>query len=116
MTPNRQIHPLTPEVRHYLADQFTGIESERVDEAFPGLSRERRAFRTETLIEGIVRALARLAEIKSAAPPENLLKEAGDEIKDLYPPERHPLIDRLIDFIRPALLGEAAEERQQGAA
>jgi len=116
MTRNRQIHSLTPEVRHYLADQFTGIESERVDEAFPGLSRERRAFRIETLIEGVVRALARLAEKKSAAPPENLLREAGDALKELYPPERHPLIDRLIDFLRPSLLGEASEARKQGAA
>lgn len=116
MNRNRQLHLLTPEVRHYLADQFTGIESERVDEAFPGLSRERRAFRIEALIEGIVRALARLAEKKSAPLPENRLKEAGDALKELYPPQRHPLIDRLIDFIRPALLGEAAEERQQGAA
>jgi hypothetical protein len=115
MNRDRQIHPLTPEVRHYLADRFTAIESDRVNEAFPGLSRERRTFRIETLIEGIVRALARLFD-KNAGPPEDLLKEAGDEIKALYPPERYPLIDRLIDFIRPALLGEAAEERKQGAA
>jgi len=116
MSRDKRIHPLNAEVRHYLADQFTGIDSDLVNEAFPGLDRGRKAFRIETLIEGIVRALDRLDSKKNAAPPKNLLSEAGEEIKELYPPERHPLIDRLIDFITPALLGEGAKEREQGAA
>ncbi len=107
---------LTNELRRYLADRFTGIYSDLVNEAFPELDRGRRAFRIETLIEGIVRSLSRLSGEKSAASIENLLREAGGEVKALYPPDRHPLVDRLTEFLSSTLLREVSEKRKKGAA
>lgn len=42
---------------------------------------------------------------RRAIPFEALLREASRQIKEIYPPDRHRLIDTLAEFIMPTLLG-----------
>lgn len=115
MYSDKRIRPLPEEVRHYLAGQFSAVYSDLVDEAFPDLDRERKNIRIQTLIEGIVHSLIRLSS-QEAAPNEDLLRQASEQLKELYPSDRHVLIDTLTEFIMPNLVKQAAEQRKRGAA
>lgn len=112
---DKRIRPLPEEIRHYLAGQFAAIYSDLVDEAFPDIDRERKNIRIQTLIEGIVHSLIRLSS-KKTAPTEEMLKKASDQLKELYPPDRHALIDTLAQFIMPNLIERPAGQRERGAA
>lgn len=112
---DKRIRPLPEEVRQYLAGQFAAVYSDLVDEAFPDLDRERKNIRIQTLIEGIIHSLIRLSS-QEAAPSEDLLRKAGEQLKELYPEDRHPLIDMLTGFIMPNLIDRPAERVERGAA
>lgn len=112
----RPIRPLPKEIRHYLAEQFAAVHSDLVDEAFPDLDRERKNIRIQTLIEGIIHSLIRLSSEETATPREEVLKLANQQIKEVYPTDRHLLIDALTEFITPTLLGPPVRQQERGAA
>jgi hypothetical protein len=112
---DRRIRPLSEEVRHYLAGQFAAVYSDLVDKAFPDLDRERKNIRIQTLIEGIIHSLIRLSS-QETPPTEALLRKASEQIKELYPPDRHAMIDTLTEFITPNLVERPAGQREKGAA
>jgi len=112
---DKRIRPLPEEVRHYLAGQFAAVYSDLVDKAFPDLDRERKNIRIQTLIEGIIHALIRLSS-RETGPAEELLRKASEQLKELYPEDRHALIDILAEFIMPSLVEQPVEERERGAA
>ncbi|WDT76830.1 MAG: hypothetical protein MPW16_06350 [Candidatus Manganitrophus sp.] len=112
---DKRIRPLPEEVRHYLAGQFAAVYSDLVDEAFPDLDRERKNIRIQTLIEGIIHSLIRLSS-RDNAPTEDLLRQASEQLKELYPEDRHTLIDTLTEFIMPNLVERPAERTERGAA
>ena len=116
MYPDRQIRPLPNEVRQYLAEQFAAVHSDLVNEAFPGLDRERKSIRIQTLIEGIIHSLIRLSAEEAATPREEMLKLANQQLKEVYPTDRHLLIDALTDFITPTLFGSPVRQQERGAA
>lgn len=111
---DKRIRPLPEEIRHYLAGQFAAVYSDLADEAFPDLDRERKNIRIQTLIEGIIHSLIRLSSQEN--PTEDLLREAGEQLKELYPPDRHALIDTLSEFILPNLLDRPVGQEEKGAA
>ncbi len=112
---DRRVRPLPEEIRHYLAGQFAAVYSDLVDKAFPDLDRERKNIRIQTLIEGIIHSLIRLSS-RESAPTEELLGKASEQLKELYPEDRHALIDTLTEFIRPNLVEQPAEQQERGAA
>ncbi|GEM_PF-4428218 len=113
---DRPVRPLPKEVRQYLAEQFAAIHSDLVNEAFPGLDRERKNIRLQTLIEGIIHSLIRVSAEGTATPREEMLRLANQQVKEVYPTDRHLLIDTLTEFITPTVLGSPIRQQERGAA
>lgn len=113
---DRPIRPLPKEIRQYLAEQFAAVHSDLVNEAFPDLDRERKSIRIQTLIEGIIHSLIRLSAEATATPREEVLRLANQQIKEVYPTDRHLLIDALTEFITPTLFGSPVRQQERGAA
>ncbi len=113
---DNRFHPVPKEIRQYLAEQFAAVHSDLLSEAFPDLDLERKNIRIQILIEGIIHSLSRLSAEETAAPREERLKQANQQIKEVYPTDRHLLIDMLTEFISPTLLGRPAGRHERGAA